>query len=79
MGSEPGSDSGDEHEHEYEREHNPDHDPIADEPADTTARTLPDCPRCGRPVVATTTTGPETHFASPCGCRLGRLEAANLQ
>ncbi|MCU4739965.1 hypothetical protein [Natronoglomus mannanivorans] len=39
--------------------------------ADTEAEPAgPTCPRCGTRLVATTTTGPTTHYGSPCGCRL---------
>ncbi|WP_276254207.1 hypothetical protein [Halomontanus rarus] len=32
----------------------------------------PTCPRCGTRLVATTATGPDTLYSSPCGCRLAR-------
>ncbi|WP_263017745.1 hypothetical protein [Natronobiforma cellulositropha] len=28
------------------------------------------CPLCGDPVTVVTSTGPSTHVASPCGCRV---------
>ncbi|GAB3039065.1 hypothetical protein [Natronobiforma cellulositropha] len=34
------------------------------------APSLPPCPLCGAPVVTVTVTGPETGYASPCGCRI---------
>lgn len=30
----------------------------------------PECPRCGRPMVAATVVGPTEGYAAPCGCRM---------
>ncbi|WP_226482326.1 hypothetical protein [Natrinema amylolyticum] len=48
----------------------------ADDAADAAEWSLPDCPRCGRPVWVVTVTGPTDGTASPCGCSVlpGSLE-----
>ncbi|WP_243637900.1 hypothetical protein [Natrarchaeobius oligotrophus] len=28
------------------------------------------CPRCGTPIAIVSSTGPTTHVATPCGCRV---------
>ncbi|MFC4246504.1 hypothetical protein ACFOZ7_05770 [Natribaculum luteum] len=38
----------------------------------------PACPRCGDPVMWVHSRGPDDHRASPCGCRLGAVEAREL-
>ncbi len=40
------------------------------------AWSVPDCPRCGRPVWVVTVAGPGVGVASPCGCPVdpGSLE-----
>ncbi|WP_207586223.1 hypothetical protein [Halomontanus rarus] len=54
-------------------------DSATDSSPRASSRSPPPCPRCDRPVVRITSTGPDTHFASPCGCRIGRLEARKLR
>ncbi|ELZ11520.1 hypothetical protein [Natrialba aegyptia] len=39
----------------------------ADEPANSS---LPQCPRCDRPIAQTTMIGPGEAVAGPCGCRV---------
>ncbi|QCC58983.1 hypothetical protein DVR14_10200 [Natrinema thermotolerans] len=59
----------------------PDSRPVHSEPADDPADewSVPDCPRCGRPVWVVTVTGPGVGTASPCGCPVvpGSLEREN--
>ncbi len=47
-----------------------------DERAAAAAQSLPDCPRCGRPVWVVTVAEPGVGTASPCGCPVvpGSLE-----
>ncbi|OAQ52953.1 hypothetical protein HTG_08985 [Natrinema mahii] len=48
----------------------PDSRPVRSEPADDPDDewSVPDCPRCGRPVWIVTVAGPGVGTASPCGC-----------
>lgn len=49
-----------------------DPDLSSDSGSDARPRALPECPSCGDPMIAATSTGPTTHYASPCGCRIAR-------
>ncbi|WP_207588059.1 hypothetical protein [Halomontanus rarus] len=66
--SDSGADSG------TDSSQDSDPDPSSDSNSDSDARlrALPECPSCGDPMIATTSTGPTTHYASPCGCRIAR-------
>ncbi len=71
-------------------EHGPDRvdtpDPVdtpdsvdAPDTPDPTNSPFPLCPRCDRPVTRYTSTGPHTHVASPCGCRLSLAEVQGMR
>ncbi|WP_276254027.1 hypothetical protein [Halomontanus rarus] len=64
--SDSGADSG------TDSSQDSDPDPSSDSDSDARPRALPECPSCGDPMIATTSTGPTTHYASPCGCRIAR-------
>ncbi|WP_247730634.1 hypothetical protein [Halovivax limisalsi] len=49
------------------------------DPADAADRTLPLCPYCETPIAAVTSTGPHTHSASPCGCRLTLVDVRAIR
>lgn len=41
--------------------------------------TFPPCPQCDNPVTDVSATGPHTHFARPCGCRLMPADVQELE